>query len=70
MWTVADRCELDASCAFGELELLVPSRYRVEPDSSTSFGSFEVVGHCEPLPVGTIYLDASVSFGQITVKYI
>lgn len=68
--TVADRCELDASCAFGELELLVPSRYRVEPDSSTSFGSFEVVGHCEPLPVGTIYLDASVSFGQITVKYI
>jgi transcriptional regulator with XRE-family HTH domain len=68
--TIAEGCEIDASCAFGELTLLVPSRYRVESDSCTSFGSFDVEGQSDANPVGVINLDASASFGQITVKYI
>lgn len=68
--TVSEDCCIEASCAFGELILAIPRRFRVEPDSSTSFGSFDVEGHPDSCPAGIIHLDASVSFGQITVEYI
>lgn len=68
--TLADHCEIDATCSFGNLTLLIPSRYQVIPESSTAFASVETVGHPDPAPVGIIRLDASVSFGQITIHYI
>lgn len=68
--TLCEGCRIDASCSFGELELLVPSRYRVEMDSSTAFGDCVIKGQPDPQPEGVILLDASVSFGQITVHYI
>jgi len=67
---VFQNCEIDASCSFGELTLLVPKRFRVEPDSSTAFANFEISGQPDPEPKGIIRLDASVSFGQIEVRYI
>lgn len=60
----------DISCSFGELILLVPRRFRVEPDSSTAFASLEIVGQPDPEPKGVIRLDANISFGEITVKYV
>lgn len=66
----APDCRIDASCSFGELEILVPRQYRIEPDYSSSFGSVDFEGHHDAVPAGTIYLDANVSFGEISVRYI
>ena len=68
--SVADACEIDASCSFGELTLVVPKRFRVEPDSSTSFASLSIEGQPDVNPQGVIRLDASVSFGEIIIKYV
>lgn len=67
---IADGCEIEASCSFGELILLVPRRFRVEPDSSTSFASLSFQGNPDPNPQGIIRLDASISFGEIQIRYI
>lgn len=67
---ISDGCAIEASCSFGELELRVPKRYAVTHKSSTSFASFDVEGHPNEIPEGVIHLKASVSFGEITVKYI
>ena len=67
---VFQNCRIDANCSFGELTLLVPSRFRVEPDSSTAFASLDIVGQPDSEPKGVIRLDANISFGEITVKYI
>ena len=67
---VSEGCAIEASCSFGELELRVPKRYAVTHKSSTSFAGFDVVGRPDDMPEGVIHLKASVSFGEITVKYI
>ena len=67
---VAPDCEMEISCAFGELILLVPKRFLIEPDSSTAFGSIEFFGQPDAEPVGVIQLDASTSFGHIEIRYI
>ena len=67
---VAENCTIDASCAFGELIILVPKCYQVRANPSHAFGSLEYQGHPDPNPRGTILLDANVSFGSIQVHYI
>lgn len=67
---IAPGCTIDTNCSFGELTLNVPKRYRIEADAGTSFGNFEVKGNPDPEPEAVIKLDASVSFGEICVKYI
>ena len=67
---VSDNCHLDANCSFGELRLLVPQRFRVEPTSSAAFASVTVSGQPDTVPQGIIHLDANVSFGSITVEYV
>ena len=67
---IGENCRIDASCAFGELLLLVPQKYRVDPDTSTAFGELSVKGTPDPIPSGVIAVDANVSFGQITIRYI
>lgn len=67
---VENGCRIDAECNFGELTILVPRRYNVLPDSSTSFASFEIKGQPDSNPLGTIFLSASVSFGEICIRYI
>lgn len=68
--SVGTDCRIEASCSFGELTLLVPRRYTVIPDSSTSFAGFEIKGQADGNFQGVIYLDTSVSFGEVCVKYI
>lgn len=67
---VFKNCEIEASCSFGELVLLVPKRFRIDPDSSTAFAGMEIKGQPDPEPQGIIRLDASVSFGNIEIRYI
>lgn len=68
--TVAEDCTIEANCSFGELQLLVPRRFTVQSDSSTAFASVNFSGHPDSVPEGVIQLEASVSFGEICVKYI
>lgn len=68
--SVADGCTLELNCSFGELTLLVPSRFRVDSDASTAFANMEVHGHPDPDAQGVIRLDANVSFGEVQLKYI
>ena len=67
---IADGCELYANCSFGELEILVPKRYRVVPESNTTFASMTIKGEPAPDPVGTVAITGNVTFGEITIKYI
>ena len=67
---VADNCLLDATCSFGELQILIPKRYAVVHESSTVFAGFTVVGEPDNVPVGYIKINASVNFGEIQIKYI
>lgn len=68
--SLSQDCTLEANCSFGELTLLIPRRYAVRQRNSTAFASFEISGHPDPEPQGTIDLTASASFGEIEVKYI
>ena len=67
--SVEKGCQLQADCSFGELTIVVPRQYTVIPDSSTSFASFDVLGHADAEPQGILRLQADVSFGSIIVQY-
>lgn len=68
--SVGDGCYIDAKCSFGELNLLVPKRYRIESNAGTVFASLEFDGEPDSIPSGIIYMEASVNFGQVNVRYI
>lgn len=67
---VAEGCAIRADCSFGELNFLVPRRYRIDCESATSFASLNIQGEPDPAPAGVIRMNASVNFGQIKVQYI
>ena len=67
---IADRCRINADCSFGSLTLRIPARYRIEPSSETAFGNIRISGKPDADTVGTILLNADVSFGEINVEYI
>lgn len=66
----AEGCRVDVSCSFGELELQFPRSCRVVPDIRTSFASVDVSGQPNADAVTEIHVTGSVSFGQITIRYI
>ena len=67
---IANGCELDLGCSFGQLTLLVPKSCRVISDSGTAFGCVEFCGEPSDDAATTINLDAGVSFGEIEIRYI
>ena len=68
--TVAPGCQLEVDCSFGETTLLIPSRFSVQPEVSTSFSNVEVIGNPDTEPEGTIVLEVVVSFGKVIIQYI
>lgn len=68
--TVAPGCRLEVDCSFGETTLLVPSRFSVQPEVSTSFSNVVILGNPDTEPEGTITLEVDVSFGKILIRYI
>lgn len=67
---IRENCRIRLECAFGQLTLLVPRRYRAELLTETAFGAVEVKGEPKPEVEETITVQCDVSFGQITVRYI
>ena len=67
---LAPNCRIEANCSFGELTILVPSKFRVELDHNASFASVDLEGHCDTTASDILYLTANVSFGEITIEYI
>lgn len=66
----ADGCALDVSCSFGEIEIRVPSSVLVEQTVATSFGSVDVEGAPDRDAVQRLCIRGSVSFGELTVRYV
>ncbi len=68
---VADGCSIQIKCHFGETRLLVPPRFQVlKPISSVAFGELHISGQPNAEPEGAITLNASVSFGELSVQYL
>ncbi len=68
--TLTDHCHIDLECSFGQLELRIPKRFRVEMDNDTSFATAEISGTPDEIPQSTLYLKCDASFGRISVLYI
>lgn len=68
--TLGEDCEIDATCSFGQLTLLVPSKFRVMPDANSAFADVATEGHPDPDTQQIIRLEANVSFGSIRIHYI
>ena len=66
----AEGCTLDVSCSFGEIEIRVPSSVLVEQKVATSFGSVDVEGAPDRAAVQRLCIRGSVSFGELTVRYV
>lgn len=67
---VAEDCRVEATCAFGSLDLLVPKCFAVQCDNATVFASVDISGQPDPCPQGVIHLDATANFGEIDIHYI
>ena len=67
---VSEDCSLKLSCSFGEMIVKVPQKYRVVTRGNNFFAGTSIRGKCDESPVGTIYVDASANFGEISVRYI
>ncbi len=67
---LSGNCTLNLDCSFGELILLVPRRFRLDPSSRTSFGNVATKGYPSPTPEGTIHVNCNVSFGSIELRYL
>ena len=67
---VAENCQVEVNCSFGEVTLLVPGKFRVDCEPSTCFGNISVKGHPNDVPEGVIHLEANVSFGETVIRYV
>lgn len=67
---VAEGCQLNLNCSFGQLTVLVPRQYRTKIDPSAAFGNVEEKGVADPTASGLITLSCDASFGQITIRHI
>ncbi len=68
--TISETCTLEASSSFGQLNLLVPRRFRVECDSHTAFAAVDTKGSPDNQPEGIITLHASINFGELCIRYL
>lgn len=67
---VCEGCTIDANCSFGELVIDVPRRFQTDIRKSTAFASIDCSGEPDPDAQGLIHINANVSFGEISVRYI
>ena len=67
---IADGCTLELSCSFGDMEVLIPSGYRVESSISTAFAASDIKGTPAANACATIYVNGSTNFGDIRLRYL
>ena len=65
---IAKVCTLALDCAFAEMEVYIPGNCRVEPETKTAFGGFDIQGSPAPDADCTLRICANVGFGEITGK--
>lgn len=66
---IADGCHLDVRCSFAQMILLVPKHCRVINNVKAGMGAVEVDGQPDSDADTTIYVDGSVSFGDLRIEY-
>ena len=64
---LGENCTVDLNCAFGELVLIVPGRFRVEPTKSAAFASVSVSGAPDDDAAEVIHVNCDASFGEISI---
>ncbi|MGM9590082.1 MAG: helix-turn-helix domain-containing protein [Faecousia sp.] len=67
---IAEDCGLQLKCAFGSLSLYVPKNVRVTAENRTAFGAVQEHGTPNPEATAVLYLNCSVSFGEIVIEYL
>lgn len=67
---LGENCTVDLNCAFGELVLIVPGRFRVEPTKSAAFASVSVSGAPDDDAAEVIHVNCDASFGEISIRYV
>jgi transcriptional regulator with XRE-family HTH domain len=68
--SLGEHCALELNSAFGEINLEIPRRYQADIRLSKSFAEYEVNGHPDPEPEGVITINANLSFGELSLRYI
>lgn len=66
----ADGAELDIDVSFGEYDLCLPRKVRLQMKSDKSFGSIQVSGTPADDAPFILRLDADASFGALNIKYL
>ncbi len=66
----AEDASLKINVSFGEAQLLLPKNVRVEIESAGSFSGKGVTGAPDPDAPYTLRVCSSVSFGELTIKYL
>ncbi len=67
---ITSDCTIYIQCSFGELHLIVPSRYEVISEPHGAFSNIEVIGSPEETSSGVLRLDGTISFGELEIEYI
>ena len=67
---VQPNCSMEIHCSFSELTLLIPKRFKLLPQSSTSFAGLDIEGEPLPQPEGFIKAEVHVAFGSVNIQYI
>ena len=68
--SISPNCVIDTTCSFGNTTILVPSRFEVRCCNSVSFANVDLDGEPDTDPVGTIKLNITANFGEVSVTYI
>lgn len=65
-----ENCHLQLHSSFGEIQVLVPCRCRIEANIQTAFAACDTIGTPAPEADARIYVNGNVSFGHISFRYI
>lgn len=68
--SITPDCTVHVQCSFGELHLIIPSRYKVVSSLRSAFAEVEFIGSPDEFPVGVMYLEGNINFGEMEIKYI
>ena len=66
----AENCHLQLRSSFGEIQVLLPRRCRMEANIQTAFAACDTIGTPDPETDVRIYVNGNASFGHIRFRYI
>lgn len=67
---LTEGCTLNLSCAFGELEVLLPEKYAAVMEKQGAVSSVTTEGQPSAAPDRTVRIHADAHFGEIIVRYV